>query len=103
MAWALARAWLGLRFVNLRPECIIVIVVVVSVMVSLMFLMVWNVDVPDWGWCPLRHFGLSRYALRRLFLKLHGNLLSLKASRTLSKIHDIDGVVAGVDDDYGHS
>ena len=30
-------------------------------------------------------------------------MLSLKASRTLSKINDIVAVVAGVDEDYGHS
>ena len=30
-------------------------------------------------------------------------MLSLKASRILSKIDDIAGADAGVDDDYGHS
>ena len=29
--------------------------------------------------------------------------VEFKASRTLSKINDISGVIAGVDDDYGYS
>ena len=35
-----------------------------------------------------------------LCLKVGGNLLSLKASRTPSKIDDITRVLAGVDDDF---
>ena len=58
---------------------------------------------PDWGWCHWWCFGLSRCTMRKLWLKSGGNLLSLKASRTLSKINDIAQVVAGDDDDYGHS
>ena len=60
-------------------------------------------DIPDWGWCPWSHFELSLCALKRLCFKFGWNLLSLKAPRTLSKINDITGVVAGVDDDYGYS
>ena len=56
-------------------------------------------DVPDWGWWPWWRFGWSSYALRKPFLKVGWNLLSLKASRTLSKMDDISGVFAGVDDD----
>ena len=61
------------------------------------------VDVPDWGWCPWWRFGWSAYALRKPCLKFGWNLLSLKASRTLSKMDDISGVFAGVDDDCGCS
>ena len=57
-------------------------------------------DVPDWGWCPWWHYGLSPNALRVLCLKFGGILLSLKASRTLSKIDDISRILAGVDDDF---
>ena len=49
------------------------------------------VDVPDWGWCPWWCFGLSRYALRKPCLKFGWNIMSLKASRTLSKIDDYAG------------
>ena len=44
-------------------------------------------------------FWFFRHALRMLCLEFGWNLLSLKASRTLSIFNDI----AGVDDDYGHS
>ena len=60
-------------------------------------------DIPDWGWCPWWRFGWSAYDLRKLCLKFGWNLLSLKASRTLSKMDDISGVFAGVDDDFGCS
>ena len=61
------------------------------------------VDVPDRGWCPWWRFGWSAYALKKLCLKFGWNLMSLKASRTLSKMDDISGVFAGVDDDCGCS
>ena len=48
-------------------------------------------------------FGWSAYALRNPCLKFGWNLLSLKASRTLSKMDDISGVFAGDDDDCGCS
>ena len=48
-------------------------------------------DVPDWGWCPWWRFGWSAYALKKLCLKFGWNLMSLKASRTLSKINDNTG------------
>ena len=57
------------------------------------------VDVPDWGW----RFGLSKYALRKLWFKFGWNLMSLKASRTLSKMDYTLGVFPGVDDDCGCS
>ena len=59
-------------------------------------------DIPDWGWCPWWRFGWSAYALRKLCLKVDWNLLSLKASRSPSKIDDIVAELAGVNDDYGH-
>ena len=59
-------------------------------------------DIPDWRWCP-RHFGWSAYALSKLSLKFGQNLLSLKASRSPSKIDDIVADIAGVYDDYLHS
>ena len=61
------------------------------------------VDVPDWGWCPWWRFGWSVYALKKLCLKFGWNLMSLKASRTLSKMEDVSGVFAGVYDDCGCS
>ena len=48
-------------------------------------------DVPDWGWCPWWYYGWSVNALRELCLKFGWILLSLKASRTLSKMDDIAG------------
>ena len=48
-------------------------------------------------------FGWSAYALRKPCLKFGLNLLSLKASRIISKIDDIAGFPAGDDDDHGHS
>ena len=60
-----------------------------------------DIDVPDWGWCSWWHYGWSAYSLMELYLKFGWNLLSLKASRTLSKMDDISGVFAGVDDDCG--
>ena len=60
-------------------------------------------DIPDWGVMSLMHFGWSAYALSKLSLKFGWNLLSLKASRSPSKIDDIVAGVAGVYDDYGHS
>ena len=60
-------------------------------------------DIPDLGWCPWWNFGWSAFALRKLSLKFGWNLLSLKASRSPSKIDDIAAVVAGVYEDYGHS
>ena len=41
--------------------------------------------------------------MRKLCLNFGQNLLSLKASRMVSKMDDIAEVVAGVYDDYGHS
>ena len=58
-----------------------------------------DLDVPDWGWCPWWRFGWFAYALRELCLKFHWNPMSLKASRTPSKIDDICRFLAGVDDD----
>ena len=60
-------------------------------------------DIPYWGWCPKQLFGWSSYALRKLCLKFGLNLMSLKASRSPSKIDDNSGVLDGVDDDFGHS
>ena len=57
-------------------------------------------DIPEWCLCPWWQFWLSPCALRKLCLKIGWNLLSLKASRTISKIDDITWVVA---DDNGHS
>ena len=48
-------------------------------------------DVPDWGWCLWWHYGWSANALRELCLKFGWILLSLIASRTLSKMDDIAG------------
>ena len=45
----------------------------------------------DLGWCPWRHYGWCAHALRGLCLKFGWYLLSLKASRTLSKMADIAG------------
>ena len=45
--------------------------------------------IPDWGWCPWWRFGWSAYALRKLCLKFGWILLSLKASRMVSKMDDI--------------
>ena len=50
-------------------------------------------------WC----FGWSAYALSKLSLKFGWNLLSLKTSRSPSKVDDIVAGVAGVYDDYEHS
>ena len=60
-------------------------------------------DVPDWGWCPMMTFWIVQICLRKHCLKFGWNLLSLKASRTLSKMDDIAGVAAGDDDDSGYS
>ena len=57
-------------------------------------------DVPDWGWCPWWHYGWSANALSELFLKFGWNPMNLKASRTLSKIDDISGILVGDDDDF---
>ena len=54
-------------------------------------------------WCPWWRFGWPAYALRKPCLEFGWNMLSLKASRTLSKMDDISGVFAGVDDDCGCS
>ena len=59
-----------------------------------------DIDVPDWGWCPWWHNGWSAYALRELCLKFGWNPMSLKVSRTPSKINDICRFLAGVDDDF---
>ena len=60
-------------------------------------------DISDWDWCPWWCIVLFIYTVRKLCLKFGWNLLSLKGSKTLSKIDDIAGVSAGVDDDYGNS
>ena len=57
-------------------------------------------DIPDWGWFPWWHYGWSANALRELCLKFGWNLMNLKASRTLSEIDDILGILAGDDDDF---
>ena len=56
-----------------------------------------------WGWCPWWHFGWSPHSLMELSLKFGWNLMSLKASRTLSKMDDISVVFPGVDDECGCS
>ena len=61
------------------------------------------IDIPDWGLCPWWHFKWSAYALRKLSLKFGQNVLSLKASRSPSKINDIAAVFAGVSNDFEHS
>ena len=58
-------------------------------------------DVPDWGWCHWWHYGWFANALGELCLKFGWNPMNLKASRTLSKIDDISGILAGDDDDFG--
>ena len=59
-----------------------------------------DIDVPDLGWCPWWHYEWTAYVLRELCLKFGWNPMSLKASRTPSKIDDICRFLAGVDDDF---
>ena len=51
----------------------------------------------------LMTFLMVRICYEEACLNFGRNLLSLKASRTVSKIDDIAGVVARVEEDYGHS
>ena len=59
-----------------------------------------DIDVPDWGFCPWWRYEWYAYALRELCLKFGWNAMSLKASRTPSKIDDICRFLAGIDEDF---